>query len=77
VAGLSANVLGGVTLGGGTSPVVHGAKVAGQSPGSPYGAASTDGSDNSYLGSSPGHMTWYLGITAFVLLIAIRHSLPR
>lgn len=73
------NITTGLNLGGATSPMVAGAGVPGYSPSQAagYGAGSTSGSGGGYLGTTPGHLTWYIGIASLLVLIAIRHSLPR
>ena len=68
-------------LGGGSSPVVAAAPTAAPpSPGVAAFGAGTTGMGTSpanLAGTSPGHLAPMFGIAAFVLLIVIRHSLPR
>ncbi len=68
----------GLRLGGGSSPNVAGASVPGASPAqAAYGAGSTQGSDGGHLGTTPGHFAFYAGVTALVLLVLVRRSLPK
>lgn len=72
---------GGINLGGGTSPRVNGATTPGTSVAqAAYGAGSTSSSGglgNGLFGTSPGHITIYAGGLALILLVVIRHSLPK
>ena len=78
--GLDLGVGGGVRLGGGSSPMVAGASTPGVSVAqAAYGAGATtsSGGSDGLFGTSPGHITIYSGGLALILLILIRHSLPK
>lgn len=78
--GLNLGVGGHLRLGGGSSPSVVGAGTPGVSVAQgAYGAGSTSptGGGNGIFGTSAGHITIYSGGIALILLVLIRHSLPR
>lgn len=80
ISGLNLGVGGGLRLGGGSSPMVAGASTPGVSVGQAAygaGATTTDRSTDGLFGISPGHITIYSGGLALILLVLIRHSLPR
>jgi hypothetical protein len=80
LSGLDLGIGGGLRLGGGSSPMVAGASTPGVSVAqAAYGAGATtsSSSSNGLFGTSPGHITIYAGGLALILLVVIRHSLPK
>ena len=68
----------GLSLGGGSSPKVAGAGTASVSTAAyGAGATTTSRSTDGLFGTSPGHITIYSGGLALILLVLIRHSLPK
>jgi hypothetical protein len=80
LAGLDFGVGKSLRLGGGSSPSVSGAQTPGVSIAqAAYGAGATTTSTgaSSIFGVSPGHLTIHAGGIALILLVLIRHSLPK
>lgn len=80
ISGLDLGVGGGLRLGGGSSPKVAGASTPGVSVSqAAYGAGATtsSGGTDGLFGVTPGHVTIYAGGLALILLVLIRHSLPK
>lgn len=80
IGGLDLGVGGGIRLGGGSSPMVAGASTPGVSVAQAAygaGATTTDSGSSSIFGTSPGHLSVHAGGIALILLVLIRHSLPK